>query len=106
LQVILLVQPLVLQQGHQHVPLRRSARERKPNPKYVIAVCTSTFTLLAFDPIYFEAAKEPEWCKAMEEEMLTIQRNETWDLVKLPEGKNAIGLKWVFRTKYNADGTV
>jgi len=55
------------------ITLRRSARERKPNPKYLAAVCTSTFALLASDPIYFEeAAKEPEWCKAMEEEILAI----------------------------------
>ena len=87
-------------------PLRRSARERKSNPKYA-AVCTSTFALLVSDHIYFEeAAKKCEWCKAMEEELWAIQKNETWDLVDSLEGKNVIGLKWVYRTKYNADGTI
>ena len=42
----------------------------------------------------------------MEEELLAIQKNQTWDLVNLPEGKKAIGLKWVFRTKYHADGSI
>ena len=27
-------------------------------------------------------------------------------LVELPEGENVIGLKWVYCTKYNADGTI
>ena len=42
----------------------------------------------------------------MREERAAIQKNTTWDLVKLPEGKNAIGVKWVFRTMYDADGSV
>lgn len=46
------------------------------------------------------------WLDAMREEMSAIQRNKTWELVDLPKGKNTIGLKWVFRTKYNADGSV
>ncbi|KAF3622046.1 hypothetical protein FXO38_31523 [Capsicum annuum] len=42
----------------------------------------------------------------MEEVLLAIQKNQTWDLVNLLEGKKAIGLKWVFRTKYHADGSI
>ena len=29
-------------------------------------------------------------------------KNETWDLVNLPEGKNLIGCKWVFTLKHNS----
>ena len=46
------------------------------------------------------------WQVAMTEEMSTIERNETWELVDLLKDKNVIGLKWVYRTKYNADGSV
>ena len=42
----------------------------------------------------------------MKEELMAIQKNETWEMVDLPEGKNAIGLKWVFKTKYHANGTI
>lgn len=42
----------------------------------------------------------------MLEEMQAIERNSTWELVNAPEGKNIIGLKWVFWTKYNADGSI
>jgi len=35
-----------------------------------------------------------------------IKKNETWDLIKLPEEKNVIGLKWVCRSKYHANGKI
>ena len=68
---------------------------------------TCDFALSVSDPIYYDdAAQEQVWQDAMAEEMKCIQKNNTWELVDLPEGKNAIGLKWVFRTKYHADGRV
>lgn len=33
-----------------------------------------------------------------------IQKNKTWGLTDLPEGKD--GLKWVYRTKFNEDGSI
>ena len=32
--------------------------------------------------------------------------NDTWDLVPLPEGKNVVGSRWVFKLKHNSDGSV
>ena len=55
---------------------------------------------------YNEAVENETWQAAMAEEMSFIAKNDTWELVELPEGKNVIGLKWVYRTKYNADGTI
>jgi hypothetical protein len=37
----------------------------------------------------------------MVEEMESLHNNETWDLVKLPNGRNIIGSKWVFKNKMN-----
>ena len=42
----------------------------------------------------------------MKEEMTCIEKNDTWSLMDLPEGKEAIGLKWVYKTKFNEDGSV
>jgi hypothetical protein len=42
----------------------------------------------------------------MDEEIDSIERSNTWDLVDLPEGENSIGVKWVYNTKLNADGEV
>ena len=59
------------------------------------------------DPIsYDEAVESQEWLDVMEEEIFSIEKNETWELVDLPEGKNFIGLKWIYRTNYHADGTI
>ena len=33
-------------------------------------------------------------------------RNDTWDLVILPKGKDVIDTKWVYKTKYKSDGTI
>ena len=51
---------------------------------------------------YREAVSNPEsiqWKKAMNEEMQSLQKNETWELVTLPQEKKAIGCKWVYAKK-------
>jgi hypothetical protein len=40
----------------------------------------------------------------MQEEMKTLPKNKTCDLVKLPNGKKVVGCKWVFTIKHKADG--
>ncbi|GKV53225.1 hypothetical protein SLEP1_g59761, partial [Rubroshorea leprosula] len=53
-----------------------------------------------------EAAKDEKWRKAMDEEMNVIKKNDTWELVTLPQGHAAIGVKWVFKEKKNSKGEV
>jgi hypothetical protein len=58
---------------------------------------------------YAEAMAGPDaqrWHEAALEELNAQLRNGTWVLEKLPPGKKAIGSRWVFRIKRNADGTV
>jgi hypothetical protein len=38
----------------------------------------------------------------MVEEMESLHKNETWDVVKLPIGRNLVGSKWVFKKNMNA----
>ena len=35
-----------------------------------------------------------------------MKKNQTWELVNRPKDKKAIGMKWVYRTKLNPDGSV
>jgi len=42
----------------------------------------------------------------MKEGLFTLQKNKTWELVHLPEGKKAVGCKWVFTVKQTLDGKV
>ncbi|WRX23027.1 Reverse transcriptase [Theobroma cacao] len=55
---------------------------------------------------YIEATKDQHWIKAMCDEIEMINKNQTWHLVDKPANQKVIGVKWVFKTKLNADGTV
>eukprot|EP00252_Welwitschia_mirabilis_P001036 TRINITY_DN11012_c0_g2_i1.p1 TRINITY_DN11012_c0_g2~~TRINITY_DN11012_c0_g2_i1.p1 ORF type:complete len:300 (+),score=34.99 TRINITY_DN11012_c0_g2_i1:1778-2677(+) len=50
--------------------------------------------------------EKQEWLDAMEDELQPIHRNQTWELCDLPKGKSAIGLKWIFKTKFLVDGSI
>ncbi|VVA34051.1 Hypothetical predicted protein, partial [Prunus dulcis] len=47
-----------------------------------------------------------KWREAMDNEIKSIEKNQTWELTDLPKGKQTIGVKWVFRTKLNKKGEV
>jgi hypothetical protein len=47
-----------------------------------------------------------KWYEAAAVEMQAHLDNGTWELVKLPAGQQAIGSKWVFKIKRNADGSI
>ena len=53
-----------------------------------------------------EALQHPEWRKAVNEEIQALQKNDTWKITKLPQGKRPVGCKWVFNVKYRADGRI
>src|ERR1700727_1083384 len=63
-----------------------------------------------FEPnTYADAIKGPhsrQWKEAMGSEMSAHLENGTWTIVELPPGKKAIGSKWVYKIKQNADVTV
>lgn len=96
-----------------HPVLRRSQRVSR-TPKYL-----EDYILLAKEegkrlisslneePGYFDEAKESKyWMQACEDEINSIKKNLTWNLVDLPQGVKPIGLKWVFKLKRNSDGSI
>eukprot|EP00253_Pinus_taeda_P035760 PITA_35760 len=121
-------------QGQQGTPLRRIESASPSTPQSVnssasSSICTpnergkkfrnlsdiydegmnSLFALYCHvdDPIHFEEAiKDKKWIEAMDEEINAIERNKTWDLVELSKGKEVIGVKWVYKTKCNAEGKI
>ncbi|XP_050896665.1 uncharacterized protein LOC127103453 [Lathyrus oleraceus] len=63
--------------------------------------------LIGVEPInYNEALKNKNWKATMIEELQAIERNNTWELVKLPTHIKVIEVKWVFKLKHNPDGSI
>lgn len=86
---------------------------------YPIAECLIDFSFSAnhiafmdvvldsIEPKHFkDAARIKEWCEAMQKEIEALEANHTWDITDLPPGKRAINCKWVYKLKWNADGTL
>ena len=46
------------------------------------------------------------WREAMESEYSSLLKNDTWDLVPSPEGKNIVGSRWVLKVKHDENGSV
>jgi hypothetical protein len=55
---------------------------------------------------YEQAAKYDEWRCAMEEEIASIEKNKTWNLVHLRANKNPITVKWIYKLKHHPDGSI
>ena len=63
--------------------------------------------VVVFEPVEFEEVeKDDKWIEAMKEELRMIEKNDTWELVDRPQHRKVIGVKWVHRTKLNADGSI
>ncbi|KAI3792345.1 hypothetical protein L2E82_06222 [Cichorium intybus] len=52
------------------------------------------------------ALKDPDWVKAMQEELAEFERNQVWDLVPTPPDVTVVGSRWVFRNKTDDQGIV
>ena len=83
-------------------PLRRSSRSRVPSTRYD----SDQYVVLLSDgsePECFQDAikdeNKKEWKSAMQEEMDSLHKNHTYELVKLPKGKKVLENKWVYRIK-------
>ncbi|GKA86242.1 putative ribonuclease H-like domain-containing protein [Tanacetum coccineum] len=53
-----------------------------------------------------QALNDPDWVEAMQEEMQQFINQKVWKLVPLPDGKIAIGTKWILKNKRDARGIV
>ena len=59
------------------------------------------------DPTQFEeAVKHEKWRKAMDSEINSIEKNQTWELMDLPSGAKTIGVRWIFKTNLNELGEI
>ncbi|GJR58012.1 ribonuclease H-like domain-containing protein [Tanacetum coccineum] len=52
------------------------------------------------------AFRDPNWYRAMLDEYTALIKNNTWILVPQPPDANIVCSMWIFRHKYNVDGTL
>ncbi|CAN0920957.1 Retrovirus-related Pol polyprotein from transposon RE2 [Linum grandiflorum] len=85
-------------------PMTTRAATNKLKPKtFTASLLTSPF----LEPRTFkEAIKHDRWHRAMKTENDALIRNGTWSLVPRPINVNVLGSKWIFRNKFNSDGSL
>ena len=62
------------------------------------------------EPTNYEEAMmspdSPKWLEAMQSEMRSMYKNKVWTLIDFPKDRQAIGIKWIFKRKTDADSSV
>lgn len=48
---------------------------------------------------------DKQWQDVMMDELESIKKNDVRELIALPDGRKAIGCKWVIRNKFKANGS-
>ena len=61
--------------------------------------------IISYPNSYYHAQKDLIWKSTMDEEMNSVQKNTTWELVSLPPGRKLVQCKWVFRNNVVDDGS-
>ena len=88
--------------------VRRSTRKRHPSTRYSISeytIITKEGELESFQEVQSYKDKQ-SWLKAMHEEMNSLNKNKTYNLVEFPKGKKVLRNKWVFKLTKDGDKLV
>ncbi|GJT27804.1 transposable element [Tanacetum coccineum] len=95
-------------QQHESVTTSKPKRNpKRPARLNDTVACTSLIVADDVPTTYSESVRDSEnekWRISMSEEMQSLQKNQTWELTNLPEGKKAIGCKWVYAKKEGFPG--
>ena len=100
---------LVVQSPQRSIAAGKARRKPKP-VKRLIEECNVSYAMSVAEEIegnlepsnYFEAITSADcnnWMTAMQDEMESLEKNGTWDLVKLPKNKKPVRCKWIFKSK-------
>ncbi|GKE13537.1 ribonuclease H-like domain-containing protein [Tanacetum coccineum] len=81
---------------------RSKVRTVKANPKYNLHVTTSS----SIPKSLFHALRDPNWKQAICDEYKALIDNNTWVLVPRPPNVNIVHSMWLYKHKYNADGSL
>ena len=79
----------------------KPAKPSKPSSKALKPDYTLT------EPSSYKVAVQfPQWCAAMDEEFVALQRQGTWSLVLHSPFQNVVGCKSVYKLKFNNNGSI
>ncbi|GKA99374.1 retrovirus-related pol polyprotein from transposon TNT 1-94 [Tanacetum coccineum] len=53
-----------------------------------------------------EAMSDHSWIESMQDELHQFKRLDVWELVPIPDGKNIIAVKWLWKNKSDAENIV
>ncbi|CAH9066166.1 unnamed protein product [Cuscuta epithymum] len=88
---------------------RRSQHARQSSVLFRDYVSNATSNLSPVPTLtspHSEAMQDAGWRDAMAKEIRALEDNGTWTMTTLPPNKKALGCKWVYKTKYNSDGSI
>ena len=95
------VEPVVAAEPEAEPILRRSARLRSVR---------DVLLLDSDEPTNYSEAMvgsdSESWLGAMRSELKSMDENQVWNLVDLPDGARPVECKWVFKKKTDMDGNV
>ncbi|GKF13439.1 retrotransposon protein, putative, ty1-copia subclass, partial [Tanacetum coccineum] len=100
---IIIVPARYMDEGNVSLSRPSWFREKDDMAAYAFAIAEEEDT---HEPITFQEAinssKKDEWVRAMEEEMSSLKKNHTWELVDQPPGQTKEGIEGVQKPRYKA----
>ncbi|GJT78850.1 ribonuclease H-like domain-containing protein [Tanacetum coccineum] len=94
--------PNALNTNTHHMVTRAKADISKPFTRMNYHATTTSLIPRS----YLHALRDPHWHKAMVDEYNALISNGTWALVPRPSNVNVVRSMWLFRHKYNANGSL
>ena len=84
--------------------IRRFPRHLENFAAHVELDSCDTLPTIQPELTFHDVKDDPLWQAAMQAEIDSIQENHTWTLVELPQHKQAISSKWVYKVKTSTNG--
>ncbi|RVW53628.1 Retrovirus-related Pol polyprotein from transposon TNT 1-94 [Vitis vinifera] len=107
-------QPVIDQNDSQSIAAHRPRREIRRPMRYVDCVSANITNPVVFalavaeeigkeEPRSYKEAMESKnskkWLSSMNDEMASLRKNQTWEIVPLPKGVKPVDCKWLFKIK-------
>jgi len=81
-----------------HHPMITKVRSVSKPHTFLVDIASETTS-------YKHAMQHSGWLVAMEQEYQALLANKTWTLTSFPIGATVIACKWIFKNKFNGDGS-